>query len=188
MARPRGSQPILLRSPFWVGARGRATTHSITLSTPASSVAGTSTPSAFAVSRLIHRSYCTGVCTGRSAGFAPFRPMLHSPQGAGDTKPAPAPNCAGSQPWPPIASTPDRSSRCLSGRRQISRSTNSSADPVACSPNHLQRSGQPSGHPRRWPSHRRRACAVDASFVGRRKRVISAGPIRRWPHIRTTPP
>ena len=47
---------------------------------------------------------------------------------------------------------PYRSSRCLSGRGQTSRSTNSSAYPVACSPSHLQRSGQPSGHPRRWPS------------------------------------
>jgi hypothetical protein len=66
--------------------------------------------------------------------------------------PKPAPNFAESRPWLPKALAPYRSSRCLSGWRQISRLTNSSVDPVACSPNHLQRSGQPSGHPQRWPS------------------------------------
>src|SRR5262245_54176325 len=48
-------------------------THSITLSARASSVAGTSMPSALAVLRLRIVSYLVGACTGRSAGFSPFR-------------------------------------------------------------------------------------------------------------------
>src|SRR3954454_14142034 len=47
--------------------------HSITSSARASSVAGTSRPSALAVLRLIINSYLVGACTGRSAGFSPLR-------------------------------------------------------------------------------------------------------------------
>src|SRR5262249_32928224 len=47
--------------------------HSITSSARASTVVGTSRPSAFAVLRLITSSYLVGVCTGRSAGFSPLR-------------------------------------------------------------------------------------------------------------------
>src|SRR6516162_9141938 len=45
--------------------------HSITSSARASSVGGTSRPSALAVLRLITSSYLVGACTGRSAGFSP---------------------------------------------------------------------------------------------------------------------
>src|SRR3977135_2175923 len=47
--------------------------YSITLSARASSVAGTSMPSVVAVFRLITSSNLTGLVTGRSAGFSPFR-------------------------------------------------------------------------------------------------------------------
>src|SRR5262245_9651939 len=47
--------------------------HSITSSARASSVGGTSKPSALAVLRLMTNSYFVGTCTGRSAGFAPLR-------------------------------------------------------------------------------------------------------------------
>ena len=47
--------------------------HSITSSARASSVGGTSKPSAFVVLRLITSSYLVGVCTGRSAGLSPLR-------------------------------------------------------------------------------------------------------------------
>ena len=47
--------------------------HSITSSARASSVAGTSRPSALAVLRLITSSNLVGACTGRSAGFSPLR-------------------------------------------------------------------------------------------------------------------
>jgi hypothetical protein len=50
-----------------------AASHSITSSARASSVVGTSRPSALAVLRLIASSYFTGACTGRSAGFSPLR-------------------------------------------------------------------------------------------------------------------
>jgi hypothetical protein len=50
-----------------------AALHSITSSARASSVAGTSRPSAFAVLRLMISSYFVGACTGRSAGFSPLR-------------------------------------------------------------------------------------------------------------------
>src|SRR5262249_53526855 len=50
-----------------------ATPHSITSSARASSVGGTSKPSVLAVLRLITSSYLVGACTGRSAGFSPFR-------------------------------------------------------------------------------------------------------------------
>ena len=48
-------------------------TYSITSSARASSVGGTSRPSAFAVLRLMTSSYLVGACTGRSAGFSPLR-------------------------------------------------------------------------------------------------------------------
>src|SRR5262249_7133359 len=47
--------------------------HSITSSARASSVGGTSRPSAFAVLRLMTSSYLVGACTGRSPGFSPLR-------------------------------------------------------------------------------------------------------------------
>src|SRR6516164_4974327 len=47
--------------------------HSITSSARASSVDGTSRPSALAVLRLITRSYLVDACTGSSAGFTPLR-------------------------------------------------------------------------------------------------------------------
>src|SRR5262249_25387364 len=47
--------------------------HSITSSARASSVGGTSRPSALAVLRLIASSNLTGACTGRSAAFSPLR-------------------------------------------------------------------------------------------------------------------
>src|SRR5262245_16361485 len=47
--------------------------HSITSSARASTVAGTSRPSALAVLRLITSSYLVGACTGRLAGFSPLR-------------------------------------------------------------------------------------------------------------------
>src|SRR5262249_9312571 len=51
----------------------RAPLHSITSSARASTVAGTSMPSVFAVLRLITSSYLVGYCTGKSAGFSPLR-------------------------------------------------------------------------------------------------------------------
>src|SRR5262249_11344821 len=51
----------------------RAALHSITSSARASSVSGTSSPSAFAVLRLMTSPYLVGACTGRSAGFSPLR-------------------------------------------------------------------------------------------------------------------
>jgi hypothetical protein len=48
-----------------------AFTYSITSSARASSVGGTSRPSALAVLRLITSSNFVGACTGKSAGFAP---------------------------------------------------------------------------------------------------------------------
>src|SRR5262245_3050342 len=47
--------------------------YSITSSARASSVGGTSRPSALAVLRLITSSYLVGACTGRSPGFSPLR-------------------------------------------------------------------------------------------------------------------
>src|SRR5437764_1137109 len=47
--------------------------HSITSSARASTVEGTSRPSALAVLRLITSSYLVGACTGRSTGFSPLR-------------------------------------------------------------------------------------------------------------------
>src|SRR5262249_31190787 len=51
----------------------RAPFHSITSSARASTLAGTSMPSAFAVLRLIANSYFVGFCIGRSAGGSPLR-------------------------------------------------------------------------------------------------------------------
>ena len=53
--------------------RSKATLYSITSSARASSVGGTSRPSAFAVARLITRSKRVAWSTGRSPGFAPLR-------------------------------------------------------------------------------------------------------------------
>ena len=50
-----------------------ASDHSITSSARASTLAGISMPSAFAVLRLTTSSYLVGACTGRSAGFSPLR-------------------------------------------------------------------------------------------------------------------
>src|SRR5215510_8310770 len=47
--------------------------HSITSSARASTEAGTSSPSALALLRLITSSYLVGACTGKSAGFSPLR-------------------------------------------------------------------------------------------------------------------
>ena len=47
--------------------------YSITSSARPSSDIGTVRPSAFAVFRLTSSSYFVGACTGRSAGFSPFR-------------------------------------------------------------------------------------------------------------------
>jgi hypothetical protein len=47
--------------------------YSITSSARASSVGGTSRPSAFAALRLITSSYLVGFCTAKSAGFSPLR-------------------------------------------------------------------------------------------------------------------
>src|SRR5262249_723840 len=51
----------------------RAAVHSITSSAGASSVAGTSMPTALAVARLMTNSNLVGCTTGRSAGLAPLR-------------------------------------------------------------------------------------------------------------------
>ena len=50
-----------------------ASLHSITSSVRASSVAGMSRPSVFAVLRLTTSSYLVGACTGKSATLSPFR-------------------------------------------------------------------------------------------------------------------
>ena len=64
--RPRSRRAAEQRDEF-------APLHSITSSARASSVGGTSRPSALAVLRLITSSYLVGACTGRSAGFSPLR-------------------------------------------------------------------------------------------------------------------
>src|SRR5262249_50097554 len=64
--RPRGHRAAKQRDEL-------ASLHSITSSARASSIRGTSMPSAFAVFRLITSSYLVGACTGRSAGFSPLR-------------------------------------------------------------------------------------------------------------------
>src|SRR5262249_19798852 len=47
--------------------------HSTTSSALTRSVFGISKPRVFAVIRLITKSYLVGICTGRSAGFSPFK-------------------------------------------------------------------------------------------------------------------
>ena len=70
LLRPRGERP----SGSSADKRDEvASLHSITSSARASSVGGTSRPSALAVLRLIASSYLVGACTGKSAGFSPFR-------------------------------------------------------------------------------------------------------------------
>src|SRR5215471_4387265 len=64
--RPRGCRAAEQRDE-------RAALHSITSSARASSVAGTSRPSALAVFMLMTSSYLVGACTGRSPGFSPLR-------------------------------------------------------------------------------------------------------------------
>jgi hypothetical protein len=54
-------------------ATAEVRTYSITSSARASREAGISRPSAFAVLRLMTRSYLVGAWTGRSAGFSPLR-------------------------------------------------------------------------------------------------------------------
>src|SRR5262249_20795357 len=70
----------LLRTERQRPRRGRANkrdefapVHSITSSARASSVGGTSRPSALAVFRLIVSLYVVGAWIGRSAGFSPFK-------------------------------------------------------------------------------------------------------------------
>ena len=72
-----------------------ASSHSITSSARASSVGGTVRPSALAVLRLITSSYLVGACTGRSAGFSPFRIGRHSRPRAGIGRPDRAPRKSG---------------------------------------------------------------------------------------------
>src|SRR5262245_3756356 len=64
--RPRGCRAAEQRDEL-------AAPHSITSSARASSVAGTSRPSALAVLRLIKNSNLVAWSTGRSAGFSPLR-------------------------------------------------------------------------------------------------------------------
>ena len=66
---PQAWRPSILTEPY----RELPPPHSITSSARASSDAGTSRPSALAVLRLMTSSYLVGACTGRSAGFSPFR-------------------------------------------------------------------------------------------------------------------
>src|SRR5262249_9687694 len=68
--RPPSLAPV---SSSRVGRKDRCVTHSITSSARASTVAGISRPSAFAVLRLTTSSYLVGACTGKSDGFSPLR-------------------------------------------------------------------------------------------------------------------
>src|SRR5262249_60384032 len=79
---PNAPNPLGLLGPGRERPRSRRTAeqryelaplHSITSSARASSVGGTSSPSAFAVLRLITSSYFVACCTGRLAGFSPLR-------------------------------------------------------------------------------------------------------------------
>src|SRR5215472_3748046 len=58
---------------LWAKSGHRTTFYSITSSARASRGGGTVRPSVLAVLRLIISSYFVGACTGRSAGFSPFR-------------------------------------------------------------------------------------------------------------------
>src|SRR5262245_60648165 len=64
---PRGCRPAEQRDEL------APSYHSITSSARASNVVDTSRPSTLAVFRLIASWYFVGACTGRSAGFSPFR-------------------------------------------------------------------------------------------------------------------
>jgi integrase-like protein len=67
---------LLLYSTHWACDpmhRSKKHRYSITSSARASSIGGTSRPSALAVLRLMTSSNFVGACTGKSAGFAPFR-------------------------------------------------------------------------------------------------------------------
>ena len=64
------TRPVACRE---VPGRDTPAAYSITSSAWASTDAGRSSPSAFAVLRLMTSSYLVGVCTGRSAGFSPLR-------------------------------------------------------------------------------------------------------------------
>ena len=66
---PSEAEPLLAAP----ASSWRTTCHSITSSARASSVGGTSRPSAWAVFRLMTSSYLVDACTGRSAGFSPRR-------------------------------------------------------------------------------------------------------------------
>ena len=56
-----------------VSNRSKQQLYSITSSASASRLPGIDRPSALAVLRLITISYLIGACTGKSAGFSPFR-------------------------------------------------------------------------------------------------------------------
>src|SRR5262249_34194586 len=79
---PDPSHPLALLPPRRERPSGRcaaeerdelATFHSITSSVSASTVAGTSRPSALAALRFSTNSNLVGCCTGRSPGFSPRR-------------------------------------------------------------------------------------------------------------------
>src|SRR5215472_7436149 len=65
---PGGARPLVAA----LASSWRTARHSITSSARASSVGGTSRPSALAVLRLIARLYLVAAWTGRSAGFSPL--------------------------------------------------------------------------------------------------------------------
>ena len=67
---PAAAGPALIRTP---PRTKRPPCYSITSSAVASSVVDISMPSAFAVLRLMTSSNLVACCTGRSAGFSPFR-------------------------------------------------------------------------------------------------------------------
>src|SRR5262245_14104999 len=71
LLRPRRGGPRRAAEQRHELAASQARDHSITSSARASSVGGTSRPSAVAVIRLMTRSYLVGCSTGRSVGLAP---------------------------------------------------------------------------------------------------------------------
>ena len=75
--RTRVQQLCAMRGPEQVQhLRGQNCAYSITSSARASSIGGTSRPSALAVLRLMASTYLFGACTGRSAGVSPFNMRL----------------------------------------------------------------------------------------------------------------
>src|SRR4030095_9512004 len=70
--RPGSTPRALIGRPSRGGGAPQGT-HSITSSARAITDEGIVNPSVFAVLRLITRSYLVGACTGRSAGFSPFK-------------------------------------------------------------------------------------------------------------------